>query len=197
MIQIYEDFIPKQYQDELESVLMSPSFPWEYREKAIPDYLEDKNLVDTPPYTNPFQFKHVFFYPPLSKSHHFDLIKPLMYFFSDRTGYKIEHIIAAVAIMLMPAEENYTILPHVDKDYKKDPNNELRTLIYYVNDADGPTTMYHEMFEGKKLDSVTIAQELYPKKGRGAVFNSDRFHSGSQPTKNRRLLISIVMEVSK
>ena len=58
-----------------------------------------------------------------------------------------------------------------------------KTLIYYVNDSDGPTKIY-------KGDEVI--QEIHPKKGRCFIMNGDIPHSSSHPKKHsHRIVVNI------
>ena len=74
-------------------------------------------------------------------------------------------------------------MPHVDNL----DNQNILTIIYYVNDADGDTIIFNEkMVEGKVLSSnevnnLTIKKKISPKKGRILIFPSEFIHAGIHP----------------
>ena len=75
--------------------------------------------------------------------------------------------------------ENYHP-PHVD-----DLAENMLSLIYYINDSDGPTYFFNS--QGTCIDKV------YPKKNRCVIFPSNMFHASSSPTLfDRRLVINFV-----
>lgn len=85
---------------------------------------------------------------------------------------------------LCKAVNNNSHPPHVD-----DLSENMVSLIYYVNDADGPTYFFnHEM------QCVT---KVMPKKNRGVIFPSNVYHASSSPIiSNRRLVINYVAATS-
>ena len=68
--------------------------------------------------------------------------------------------------------------PHVDL-----PDQPHHSLIYYVNDSDGPTNIFKN---GK------IVQKINPKKGRCFIMNGDTWHSSSCPKEHsHRIVVNI------
>jgi len=58
-------------------------------------------------------------------------------------------------------------LPHIDLKLKH------HTMVYYVNDSDGPTSLFD--------DDLNLFQKCDPKKGRCIIFPGDTYHSSSEP----------------
>lgn len=56
--------------------------------------------------------------------------------------------------------------PHIDQHYSH------YTMLYYVNDSDGPTTFF---------DNLDIIKSVSPKRGRCVLFPGDTYHSSSCP----------------
>ena len=56
--------------------------------------------------------------------------------------------------------------PHIDQHYSH------YTMLYYVNDSDGPTTFF---------DNLDIIKSVPPKRGRCVLFPGDTYHSSSCP----------------
>ena len=68
-------------------------------------------------------------------------------------------------------------MPHVDWDF------EHYTMLYYVNDSDGPTIIYDE--------SANMVDKIEPVKGRVLIFSGDTIHASSSPTEhNCRITIN-------
>ena len=65
-------------------------------------------------------------------------------------------------------------LPHIDHQF------EHYTMLYYVNDSDGPT----KIFSGEK-----IIKEINPKKGRAVFFSGDTYHASSSPKKHSNRVV--------
>ena len=70
---------------------------------------------------------------------------------------------------------------HTDK-----PENNWQTILYYVNDSDGPTKFYDN---NKKL-----IHKVDPEQGKYIIFDSNTYHSASLPEKTKkRATISFVL----
>ena len=78
--------------------------------------------------------------------------------------------------------------PHVDADV------EHMVIFYYVNDSDGDTVIYENLFEG--YDKVPLMSELKeskrvtPKAGRVVMFNGKHWHTSCQPQHNVRCVVN-------
>ena len=57
-------------------------------------------------------------------------------------------------------------------------------MIYYVTDTDGDTYFYNDK-EGKD-----VIKQVSPKKGRMVFFEGNIWHSGSNTTKNLRIILN-------
>ena len=77
-------------------------------------------------------------------------------------------------------------IPHVDL---ATPH---KTLIYYVNDSDGDTLIFKERYYGKAdYSAKTIEKTITPKANRAVIFDGLKYHTGSVPTKNNRIIINM------
>tara|TARA_A100001388_G_scaffold271724_1_gene250934 strand:- start:55 stop:615 length:561 start_codon:yes stop_codon:yes gene_type:complete len=78
--------------------------------------------------------------------------------------------------------------PHVDADI------DHMVVLYYVNDSDGDTVIYENLFEG--YDKVPLMSELKeskrvtPKAGRVVMFNGKHWHTSCQPQHNVRCVVN-------
>jgi hypothetical protein len=69
-----------------------------------------------------------------------------------------------------------------------------KVLLYYVNDSDGDTILYNEVFEEYEEvpENFTVNKTFTPIKGNALVFDGLIYHSSSKPTKNsKRIIINI------
>lgn len=94
--------------------------------------------------------------------------------------------------------KNETNTPHVDWTTKFAKLNEDDTdiknfvLLVYINDSDGPTVIYNEMYPVKDFKDLSIKEKINPKAGRAIFFEGDRYHSSSFPNKhNKRIVLNI------
>lgn len=77
---------------------------------------------------------------------------------------------------------------HPHTDWKFDHN----VFMYYINDSDGDTLIYKELFNDYNLENLSTENAISPKMGRGAVFNGSNFHSASNPiTFSKRAILNI------
>ena len=78
--------------------------------------------------------------------------------------------------------------PHVDADV------DHMVVLYYVNDSDGDTVIYENLFEG--YDKVPLLKDLKekkrvtPKAGRVVLFNGKHWHTSCQPEHNVRCVVN-------
>jgi hypothetical protein len=60
-----------------------------------------------------------------------------------------------------------------------------------LNDSDGDTVIFNEMFKDEIPEKLTEYARVTPQKGKVIVFNSNQLHSGCLPSSGRRLLINM------
>lgn len=188
--------IPKDYHEYLKSRILSPEFPWSFWPKAIPDCLKATNKVDTNKFVNPTQLKHVFL-NKTTKTKEYSLIQPLIDFYAKATNSEIVTTHAAAVIMQHPVKDLKYITPHVDFDHKNHKDTELVTIVYYLTQADGGTYLYNEFCSSEITKSVSMWKYSPTEEGKLIEFNSNRFHSGVEPTDNIRVVITVIMEIRR
>lgn len=193
LVNIY-NIIPRNYNDYLKSILLDPKFPWNFWVKAIPDCLKKTNRVDSKEFINPTQLKHVFL-NKVTKSEYYKCIEPLIEFYKKASNREVVKVHAAAVIMQHPVKELTNITPHVDFDYTEFTNTELVTLVYYVTQANGGTTIYNEFCTDKVIASVTALKYIPTVENLLIEFNSNRFHSGVEPTDDIRIVLTVILEV--
>lgn len=79
-------------------------------------------------------------------------------------------------------------VPHVDLQYDNGDPVEHKVLLYYINASDGPTYFFDESYE--------LQDTVYPKMGRGVIFDGDQIHAASNPVHNPfRFILNVDFKV--
>jgi hypothetical protein len=82
-------------------------------------------------------------------------------------------------------EGNYN-LPHVDYHFPH------KTLILYMNETDGDTFIFNEVYSGKDLKQFTIKERIKPIENRAVILNGYQYHTASNPLyHDTRIIINI------
>jgi hypothetical protein len=72
-------------------------------------------------------------------------------------------------------------------------------VLYYVNDTDGDTFIFDKTTADCKYitkdTKLNVLKKVSPKKGRVVVFNGNRYHSSSGPTKDVRCIINFNVKI--
>lgn len=127
-----------------------------------------------------------------------NIIKPLALKALANAGEDVKEIVRLRIILNTAADKNYLNGAHIDHDLKH------RTALLYLNNSDGNTILYNEMFDPtgdysnpsiyleKKISELTIQSEVEPKANRLFIFNGLQYHTGTTPTKApRRVIMNI------
>lgn len=185
MIKIIDDLLPESYANNLEK-MMKTDVPWYFSEntsgqsKSFIEGNEDKNFQ--------FGFNHIAMFDNGYRSNFYPEIFPITYFMEEKTGIIVNELYR-IRLALNTCVGSETVHnPHVDQ------NEPHKVLLYYVNDSDGDTIMYNEVFNinEEKPENFTIRERISPKKNRAVIFDGHIYHSSSKPTKNAsRLIINI------
>ena len=191
---VIPSLVPKIYQEELKQTLLNIPL---YYSPSI-GYDENTPPADGIKFLDNIGFSHALVMEEKQSSQYWQSFKPILYFFSERTGVIVKRVLRARLRLTFqhPERENFlfnkphTDLPHYDKPYK--------TFIYYINDSDGDTFIFDKFFD-KKEDSKNILKDIdnkiilqyTPKQGEGVYFEGHQYHSGNTPIKYKhRYLIN-------
>jgi len=187
--EIRDDLISKSYQDFIEKAF-TEDFPWYYQNQDLEEWEEEwksSNFVHMiylnprSPYTMDIDSPtELIWQPPLQKTQRYkDMVYPILLQALDKPVKELYRIRAVMNIRGQIGDKGYP--PHVDLLYPH------LTMLYYVNDADGPTRLY----DGKDQKSPgNVVAEVEPKKGRVLFMSGDTFHAGSGTTSYRRILLN-------
>ena len=184
-----ENLVPKSYSDEIKRQLMSWEFPWGYNTTvSYGDDRDNKFIANDARIKDTDGFIHPMFYDGKKISNYVDLVRPLIWFMEEKTGIVAKEIVRIRAVFVNKNQSfgDFYNVPHVDGEQPH------KTMIYYVNDADGDTVIFKERYNGiLDFSKKTIERSVSPKTGKAVIFDGLRYHTGSVPTTGHRVLINI------
>lgn len=169
--QVIDNFLPAKLADEIENTVFSADFPW-YFIKDITYGNAPHEGQNTP------AFSHFLMSNDGAISKFFVPYASLPFF--GNYGVPPSRIVRAISILQMPTNQESTSNNiHVDFDAPH------VVFLYYVNDADGDTTMY-----SRDKNDRTPSKIITPKKNRAVIFDGSIYHSSSRPSKTERCIIN-------
>ena len=177
-ILVIDDFIDKDYQEDIKSYLMGDNtfddcqFPWYYIDDVTAayeegnqgrpglshvyvEYLEDKS-------SDVISDFHDLFVPLLSKA-------------CQVLQVPTAKIVQGRSFLQFPLNLNSSEddTPHIDLD----EGERHIVVLYYVVTSDGDTVIYNQRTES---DVYTVKQKVTPKQGRVVIFDGGQYHTAQQ-----------------
>lgn len=199
---IVSEFLPKDMEDELESVLLGDSFPWFLNRYTVDGPSFEQGLaVKTPTTYDTNQFTHGFVQQGLGIiSGGAQYVLPILNYLKDATGINgCDDISKVKANLTLPANLPLGAhsVPHVDVSAERLDSLDCYTCIYYVNDSDGDTIIYNQKY-GEEFTELTELMKITPKKGSMVCFDARHFHAGSNPiTTQARSVINLNFSIAR
>ena len=187
---IIDNFLPKEYYNQLYAVIMSGDFDWYHSHSTIIQPLYSEHIKESK------QFNHSFFIDDTPKNF-YDLITPI-YFALEEHGMKPSKVYRTKANMLIKEvdyPDNTYHGPHPDH-----PIGNTLTMVLYLNNSDGDTYIFEENYlenEGFEynLENLNIESRVTPKANRAVIFDATKLHASSPPRETeRRVVINVVFE---
>lgn len=119
----------------------------------------------------------------------YNLIFPVILTGLDSINFVYHETVMARSFLQFPQLVSTSNNPHVDLTIPH------LVCLYYVNDSDGDTILYHETIDtidntNLPNTSFTIKKTIRPKKGTMILFNGKYYHSSSNPTSNLRCVVN-------
>jgi len=192
-IQIVDNFFSKSYQQHLYDFLTGKNTTWYFQDNiSYPtktlwnDFIATDDMIYG---TSGLAFYLKKYEDNVVSGQHKEILDDFIISIEKHFKLKVNEIIRCRAMYMSPykKKENSYNGPHIDFP---DPH---KTLIYYVNDSDGDTYFFEEKSLGGEIDpsKKTICKTVSPKQGRAVLFDGYRYHSGTNPTKNSRILLNL------
>jgi hypothetical protein len=193
MFQVIDNFVSNRYATDLEN-MCKQEVPW-YLEgdmSGVNRKNPDNKKYNAPgaDYEGPqYGFGHWALHPNGERSSFFERVYPLVYSLEEKAQISIERIARIRLALTTSVGKEVQHLPHVDYFLPH------KVLLYYVNDSDGDTFMFNEMYSPENhnsLSNFTLKQRVTPKKNRAIIFDGLTYHNSSKPVKNTaRYVINI------
>lgn len=212
-ILIFDDFIPKWYQDEIERILFEEA-QWMLKyditySKENFDFLlkSGKKLKPRP------GFNHALFASGQVVSPIHLFLKPMLYTGCEKINVNLQEVLLGRSFLQLPLSnpDHFDIKDplHVDGYY------DHLVFLYYVVSSDGQTLItdythnpsdsielvyekkYTENLIDVRYEDCNIIKRVTPKKGRLVLFNGKHYHAGEQSKDSIRCVINYNLKVCK
>ena len=117
---------------------------------------------------------------------------PVLAIGMDRCNLRLTSLMRVRLGMITTTPQTYVHAPHIDAD------EEHYTALYYLNDADGDTIFYDQLYKpGMPMNSQEYASKANmkvfarekPTKNKFVLFNGLRYHSSSSPTQSAQRIV--------
>ena len=187
-ILVIDDFIDKDYQEDIKDVLLGKEewgdllFPWHYIDDVTAAFEDDNQGRPG--------LSHVYVEYNDDKtsdivSDFHDLFIPLLELACETLEVPSARIVHGRSFLQFPlnlkSKDDDT--PHIDLD----EGERHIVVLYYVVTSDGDTVIYNERIES---DVYTIKQKVTPKQGRVVIFDGGLYHTAQQALKKIRCIVN-------
>ena len=184
--QILTNLIPEVYQEELKQTVEEIPFYYTpsigYNSTSLPT--AGIKFLDN------IGFSHGLVIEGQQDSMYWSLFRPILYFFTQKTGVKVNKVIRVrLRLTFQHPDRNEFLFnkPHTDLFEFNQP---YKTLVYYINDSDGDTFIFDKLFNKSEdldnaleyIDKKIILQNT-PKQGDAIYFDGHQYHAGNSPIK--------------
>ena len=187
-ILVIDDFIDKDYQEDIKDVLLGKEewgdflFPWHYIDDVTAAFEDDNQGRPG--------LSHVYVEYNDDKtsdivSDFHDLFIPLLELACETLEVPSARIIQGRSFMQFPlnlqSDEDDT--PHIDLE----EGERHIVVLYYVKDSDGDTVIYNQRTES---NTYTVKQKVTPKQGRVVIFDGSQYHTAQQAINSVRCIVN-------
>jgi hypothetical protein len=169
-------FLPADRVRAVSDYLLADDFPWYLNRQTVPeDYSEICPIEGVEKIQDRFQFTHTFYRDYFPTSDHLSVVMEPLSAFLNKHEIPLKAILRAKANLATNVSVPTFQPPHVDHLYGH------KVFLYYVNDADGDTTVFSEDYNAEEKVSLTVGEKVSPKAGRAIMFDGMKYHAGSMP----------------
>ena len=187
-ILVIDDFIDKNYQQEIKNHLMGDSlyndqsFPWYYIDDVTAAFEEDNQgrpgLAHVYVEYNDDNSSEII-------SDYHNLFVPLLNKARKVLQVPTSKIVQGRSFLQFPLNLDSVDddTPHIDLD----EGERHIVVLYYVVTSDGDTVIYNQRTES---DVYTVKQKVTPKQGRVVIFDGSLYHTAQQALKKIRCIVN-------
>lgn len=176
------EVVDKQYQNEIYKLLTDVDFSWHFLEDTTHEYANDSQN-STPSFVN------LIYHPNNKESPHAEFFKPLVNSILEKSNLKLNELLRIRAGFLLNTKYILPNMPYKYNTPHRDYEQEHYTAVYYVNESDGDTVIFHEI---EKSEQYRIMHKSRPDKGKALLFNGWHYHASTCPKMcTKRIAITI------
>lgn len=200
-VYILDDFLPPKYVDQIETIFLGQDINW----KLLKDVTHNIDMARISAVEKAIPACGVTFYDDrfggaLDPIIFFSTL-PMIHSGMQKIGYSADYrpfrMRSFLQFPLAKDDQDEYNNPHVD-----DCRPHI-AFLYYVNDSDGDTVLFNQTFDDIPYDQyptsefvkelptkLSIYKRVSPKRGRALIFNGNKYHASSTPSKNVRCIIN-------
>jgi len=181
---VFDNIITKNDQNKFLEELYNVEFPW-YLQKTTTAITETNTAIKDNLCCDTIGLVHVVY--DEEKGPNSPLYHPIfntLNNFLQENNLQLDKLLRIKSNLVFKNVENSEKYhtPHIDNEENH------YTLLYYVNDSDGPTYLFDNKFDGTK-QNLTVIEKINPKKGRAILFDGHYYHASSNPIINDYRLV--------
>jgi hypothetical protein len=166
-----KNVIDVDYQNQLYQALTDVNFNWHFLEDATHEFAND-SLTSTPSFVN------LIFHPSNTDNPYLPLFQPLLEAILEKSQLTLDTLLRIRVGFLLNTKYVLPSMPYKYNTPHRDYDQEHYTAVYYVNDSDGDTVVFHEI---EKSEKYRVMLKSQPDKGKALVFNGWHYHASSCP----------------
>lgn len=176
---IYDNLLSLQEEESIFNKLNSEFFPWYKGPGDVTS--EDYTKVNNTSVFEYLQFSHCFVNEGIQTSDDIEIIIPILDKVQRRLKQEL-HIYRAKANLQTKVQKKGKLynIPHIDHESLSHD-----VILYYANNSDGCTYI----FNNDKQPWV-VEKQIESKQGRVVIFDGSKYHAGSHPEKDKRIVIN-------
>lgn len=180
--------IDVEYQHQIYNFLTDIKFPWHFLEDATNVYANDSQ-TSTPSFAN------LIFHPNNESNPYLEFFNPLIDQILQASNLKLGELLRVRAGFLLNTKYVLPSMPYKYNTPHRDYDQEHYTAIYYVNNADGETVIFHET---EKSTDYKVMHKSRPDQGKVLLFNGLHYHASTCPKMcTKRIAITINFTATK
>lgn len=184
---VIDNFLPDLQFKQLQELCLSNNFPWYWQSHvSLPPWckINDPNAIETFGWNHQIYDKETNF-----KGSYIEAFEDLLQTIKQSLNNNCTFIRIRLSMKVYKknfSANNYN-LPHIDYNFPH------KTIIYYLNDSDGPTWIFNEKFEGiEEPKFFTVKEKIQPKSNRILFIDGLQYHTASNPIdSDRRVIVNI------
>ena len=203
MIDTVYDVLPQYALKKIQQSLLSSSFPWFFIPKTSSYKNADSDVINDCSRPMIGSWSHIVYQNEQIVGSHWHMLELALMIAAEKANINVNKIIRIrLGLILSNETSQHTHGAHADLVY---PHT---TALFYLNDSDGDTILYNEMYDvnyqtnnnfiedkSKKYydtvlnGEVTVDTTITPEENKFVFFNGLKYHSSSTPLKNNYRIV--------